>query len=116
MLGAWTADDSGAGDGAWVAITLAVVLSAIFLLSLLPKYGKRGRGAMDYFIAGAALVVLALWKFGDFSPAAATSLGILGDSWFSWLTIREAWRQPQTEALGPWIAGTSACALGVAAL
>ncbi len=116
ILGAWAAFSAGAGGGALVPATYAVVLSIIFLLSLVPKYGKPGGDRMDYVIAAVATGGILLWQVADLPIAAATTIAILSDMWFSWLTVRESWRQPETEAIGPWLAGSLACALGVAAL
>jgi hypothetical protein len=116
ILGAWSALAAGAGGGAWVAATYAVVLSIVFLISLFPKYGKPGGQKMDYVIAGVATAGIVFWQVANLSDSIAVIIAIVSDFWFSWLTIRESWRQPDTEALGPWVVGSFACALGVAAL
>lgn len=116
ILGAWAAFDAGAGSGALVVATYAVVLTIVFILSLFPKYGKHGAQRGDYVIAVLATAGIIFWQVANLSDTVATTIAIVSDFWFSWLTIRESWRQPETEAVGPWIAGSFACALGVAAL
>lgn len=116
VLGAWSAIVGGAGAGAWVAVTFAVTLSATFILSLVPKYGKPGGERGDWLVGIIAAIGIVLWQVADLPAWSAATLAVAADLWFAWLTLRESWRQPETEALGPWVAGTVACALGVVSL
>lgn len=116
ILGLWASLDGGAGIGLLVTTTLVAFIAVIFLLSLVPKYGKPGGEPSDKWVGLAAIVAIIVWRIVHFSPSIAATIAIVADASVLWLTMREAWRQPETEALWPWVAGAVAEALGVLTL
>jgi hypothetical protein len=116
ILGLWAAFDGGAGIGLLVAASTVVLVLITFLISLLPKYGKPGGEPSDKWVGIAAIVALIAWRIIHFSPNIAVTIAIVADASILWLTVREAWRQPETEALWPWVIGAVAELLGIVSL
>lgn len=116
ILGTWSALSAGAGAGAYVALVESAIVVAIFLVSLSPRYGKPGGRRFDYLISVLATMTIIVWQVVDFSPGIAVTIAIAADLWFTWLTVRECWFQPETEAVSSWIISVLSSALGVAAL
>jgi hypothetical protein len=112
ILGLWVSYDGGAKTGLLVTAVDVLIVLAIFLLSLWPGYGKPGGRKSDYiagFIAAAALV---LWAAVHFSPNIAAVIAITADAVFVWFTLRESWKQPETEAFLPWFLAAIGITLG----
>jgi hypothetical protein len=116
ILGLWASFDGGAGVGLLVAATGVVLVTITFLCSLIPKYGKPGGEPSDKWVGMAAIIAIIAWRVLHFSPSIAVTIAIIADASVLWLTVREAWRQPEAEALWPWIIGTIAEILGIISL
>jgi len=116
VLGLWASYDGGAKIGLLVAAVFAVLVAITFAFSLLPKYGKPGGERTDYFVGALAAAGIVAWRVIHFSPAIAATIAVFADAVFLWFTLRETWRQPETEALRPWVLGSVAEALGLIAL
>lgn len=115
-LGTWSAFDGGAGSGGYVVATESLIVFAVFLFSLLPGKGKPGGHRLDYIISIFAIITIIAWRIMHFSPAISLSLALISDSWFSWLTLRDCWKYPETESVSSWFIAIISTALGVAAL
>lgn len=116
ILGLWASHEGGAGIGLMVAASFVLLVTATFLISLLPKYGKPGGRKTDYLIGAIAITGLVAWQVLDFSPGIAVTIAIVADTLAMWPTLREAWLQPETEELRPWVIGAVAEIFGLAAL
>lgn len=116
VLGVGSAIEGGAKAGSYVALVYVVLEIIVFLLSLSKKYGKPGGESYDYILGAIAVVALIIWRVADLSPNFAATVAVLADGTVAWFTLRESWRQPQTESLIAWLVDVPAAALGVAAL
>src|SRR5437879_787263 len=97
ILGLWASYDSGAGIGLLVTATFVVLTAVTFLLSLLPHYGKPGGRPIDLWVGLVASIALVIWRMIHFSPVIAATIAVVADFSVLWLTLRESWRQPETE-------------------
>lgn len=104
VLGFGTADDGGAGPGAYAAAVDALAALATFTLSLAPRYGKPGLRRSDVVLVATALAAVVLWRFGPLSTGWAALLAVACDAVALWPTIREGWQRPELESRGSWSA------------
>jgi hypothetical protein len=116
VLGFGTAHSAGAGPGAYVAAVYVVGAAVTFLLSLSERYGKAGVSRRDEVLGVLAVGGIVMWRFGGLGNSAAAAVAVLCDAAALWPTVREAWRQPFTEALPAWVADAVAACCGVIAL
>ena len=104
---------AGAGPGAWVTLTVALITSIICVLSL--RYGEKDIRKVDYLFFAAAMLAYGLWLGIDeptLSMILLVSTGILGFV----PTIRKSWQQPHTETLATYLVNTLRHGLSAAAL
>lgn len=116
VLGLLSSVKGGAGIGIIVAASFVLGVTAIFCLSLFPKYGKPGGTKVEWIAGIIAAAALLLHPFLHYSPTVGTTIAIGADLVFLWPTLKAAWFQPETEALQPWVIGAVAETLGVVAL
>jgi hypothetical protein len=117
LLGFGTAHDGGAGPGAWAAGVDALACIVTFLLSLHPRLGKAGGNRHDLVMGAVAVAGVLLWRWGPLSDGGAALLAVSCESVALWPTLREAWRQPQTESFASWtvdVLGNGLCVSAVA--
>ena len=116
VLGFGTADDGGAGPGAYAAAVDALAAVAIFALSLAPRYGKPGLRRSDVILGVIALVAVALWRWGPLSTGWAAVLAATCDAVALWPTVREGWLRPELESRVSWgadVLGNGLCLAAV---
>jgi hypothetical protein len=116
FLGVWASLDGGAKIGLLVTALVELIVVTVFVLSLFKIYGKPGGRKSDYIAGTVAAVALISWRAAHFSPSIAVTIAILADAVFVWFTVREAWLQPDTEPLQPWIIAGVGAVLGFLAL
>lgn len=113
FLGVAGTFSAGAGLGVAVfAIDLAGGV-VVFALSLTRSYGKPGGHSYDIPLGAAAVVILILWQVSHWPPLVAVLSAALADALVSLLTLRDAWRAPQSESTAFWSLGSCAAWLGV---
>jgi hypothetical protein len=121
VLGFGTADDGGAGPGAYAAAVDALAAVATFALSLAPRYGKPGLRRSDVVLGVTALAAVVLWRWGPLSTGWAAVLAVSCDAVALWPTVREGWLRPELESRTSWTAdvlgnGLCLCAVGTASV
>lgn len=116
ILGFSAADAGGAGPAKLVIGFLLVTQIGVFLLSLSRRFGKPGGQRYDPLLGIAVITTLVVWKTLSLATWFAALVAVAADAVAAWPTLREAWRQPETEATWPWAAGTISMYLGVAAV
>ncbi len=116
LLGVVSSFQGGAGIGLIATLLFVALVVITFVLSLNPKYGKPGGTKLDFLMGLVAGVVLLTQITVRYSPAVGASVALVADLVFFWPTLREAWRQPELEALRPWAIGLAAEGLGLIAL
>lgn len=117
LLGFGTAHDGGAGPGAWAAGVDALACIVTFLLSLHPRLGKPGGRRTDLVLGVVAVAGVLLWRWGPLSDGGAALLAVSCESVALWPTLREGWRQPDTESFASWavdVVGNGLCVSAVA--
>ncbi len=117
VLGFGTADDGGAGPGAYAAAVDAIAAVATFTLSLAPRFGKPGLRRADVVLGGFALAAVVLWRWGPLSTGWAAVLAVACDAVALWPTLREGWLRPEFESRSSWCAdvlGNGLCLTAVA--
>jgi hypothetical protein len=112
ILGLWASLSGGGGIGLLVTATFVLTTTATFALSLFPKYGKPGGQPSDYVVGTVAAIAFIVWRVVHFSPDIAATIAVMADAAVLWLIVREAWIQPETETLWPWVGGAIAELLG----
>jgi hypothetical protein len=116
VLGFGTADDGGAGPGAYAAAIDALAAVATFALSLAPRYGKPGLRRSDVVLGAAALAAVVLWRSGQLSTGWTALLAVACDVVALWPTVREGWLRPQLESRTSWSADVLGNGLCLAAV
>jgi hypothetical protein len=116
ILGIISSLEGGAGIGLVATLPFVLLVIITFILSLNPKYGKPGGSKLDYVVGAIAGVVLLTQLIIQYSPVIGATVAVVADLVFLWPTLREAWRQPELEALRPWVIGAVAETLGIIAL
>jgi hypothetical protein len=116
LLGFFASESGGAGPALYVVGAFVAIMVVVFLLTLSPRYGKPGGEWYDPWLGVAAIVTLVVWRLLNLPAALAASVAVAADCFALWPTLRESWRQPETEATWPWVAGTLAFLLGVLAV
>ncbi|MFZ2985872.1 MAG: hypothetical protein WA083_04095 [Candidatus Moraniibacteriota bacterium] len=89
----------GAGVGAWVTLSVALICIFIFFLSL--KYGEKNITLLDIVFLLISLLALILWFFAKmpiWSMILLTAIEFFGFA----PTIRKSWNKPQEESLLTW--------------
>jgi hypothetical protein len=114
VLGAGSAIQGGAGPGAYITLVYLGLEVAILILSLV-KYGKPGKEPYDYPLTAVAIISILVWWLADLPAAFAATIAIFADSIGLWFTLRESWRQPETESLLAWAFDIPAAILAIAA-
>ena len=117
VLGFGTADDGGAGPGAYAAAVDAIAAVATFSLSLAPRFGKPGLRRTDVILGAIALAAVVLWRWGPLSNGWAALLAVACDAVALWPTVREGWLRPELESRSSWSAdvlGNGLCLMAVA--
>ena len=102
VLGFGTADDGGAGPGAYAAAVDALAAVATFTLSLVPRFGKPGLRRSDVVLGAIALAAVVLWRWGPLSTGWAAVLAVGCDAAALWPTVREGWLRPELESRTSW--------------
>lgn len=116
VLGFGTADDGGAGPGAYAAAVDALAAVATFALSLAPRYGKPGLRRSDVVLGAVALAAVVLWRWGPLSTGWAAVLAVTCDAVALWPTVREGWLRPELESRRSWgadVLGNGLCLAAV---
>lgn len=116
ILGVSATLEGGAGAGAYSAIAALVVQLLVFVISLNKKYGKPGREWYDFPLGAVAVIGILAWHFGNLSGAQAIIIAISADALVLWFTLRESWRDPESESFLAWASGSIAFFLGLLAL
>jgi len=116
VLGFGTADDGGAGPGAYAAAIDALAAVATFTLSLAPRYGKPGLRRSDVVLGATALGAVVLWRCGPLSTGWAAVLAVTCDAAALWPTVREGWLRPELESRASWSADVFGNGLCLAAV
>jgi hypothetical protein len=117
VLGISSSFDAGAGAGAYVATVYAAFTAVVFLLCLVPGFGKpNAERPSDWLLGMVSCATLLAWSLTPLPTAAAATVAVGADAAIAWPTIREAWRQPYCEAVGPWIVGMIGSSLALAAI
>lgn len=116
ILGASSAIEGGAGAGAYVSLVYVGLTVIVFLLSLVPRYGKPGGESYDWPLGLAAAGTIVAWQVFGLPVTIAAVVAVVADAIAAWPTLRESYRQPHTESLPVWTADAVAAALGVAAV
>ena len=119
ILGVGSAIEGGAGAGAYVPLFYLVLQVVVFGLSW--KYGKpgseqEGEERFDLLIGTVAVITVVIWRAVAMPTWLAAAIAIAADAAVLWLTLRESWRQPETESLTAWGLDMFAAALGASAL
>ncbi|MFZ2975302.1 MAG: hypothetical protein WA055_01560 [Candidatus Moraniibacteriota bacterium] len=89
----------GAGVGAWVTLSVSLICTFIFFLSL--KYGEKNITLLDIVFLLISLLALILWFFAKlpiWSMILLTAIEVFGFA----PTIRKSWNKPQEESLLTW--------------
>lgn len=115
LLGAVGTVQSGAGPGAYVPLEYLIVCTSVFLISLLPSFGKEGGRRYDVPLGSAAAAMLILWKLEDWPSTLAVSVAITSDACATWMTLRDGWVHPSGESPIAWCIGAAGAIIGVAA-
>lgn len=115
ILGVGASFQAGAHWGAFVTFFFLLETSLVFLISLIPKYGKSGGERYDYPLGALAIVAIIFWRVGHLSPNFAAIVAVVADACVLWFTVRESWHQPHTETITAWLVGAIAGAFGVVA-
>jgi len=116
-LGVSSALEAGAGPGAYAAIVYAAVTAFVFLVSLVPGFGKpNAERRSDWLLGLVSCATLLAWSVTTLPTAAAATVAVGAEAAIAWPTIREAWRQPRFEAAGPWLLGSVGCCMALAAV
>jgi hypothetical protein len=103
-------------DGGLVSVLASMVAlfysAVIFALSLRadPLHRSPMTHRSDWILFALALGVMALWALTR-SNALAIWLTVVGDFAGTVMIIGKVYREPNSEVVGPWVAGTAACGL-----
>jgi hypothetical protein len=89
----------GAGVGAWVTFSVALICIFIFLLSI--KYGEKNITLVDVVFLIISLLAIILWFFAKQPIWSMILLVAIEVSGFV-PTIRKSWNKPQKESLFTW--------------
>lgn len=95
----------------WVYFGCEIIVVA---LSLTKKYGKQGGEWYDYPLGALGILAILIWQLAHLPAAFAATAALLADSVAGWVTLRESWRQPQTESLPAWSLGVVDTSLALA--
>jgi len=109
----WVLCGRRGGSGAWITLSIAVVMFGIFLLGL--KWGEKDIRAMDIVFFVAALAAIPLWLVVAqplLSMMLLTAIDVLGFA----PTIRKSWSKPESETLSSYAINGARHALSVFAL
>ncbi|HZP55391.1 MAG TPA: hypothetical protein VFB03_01310 [Candidatus Saccharimonadales bacterium] len=117
VLGVSVSIKSGVGAGVYVSIVYLILQLIIALLSLTKKFGKwSGVTRVDYVLGALALLIILLWQLASLSDNKVAVLIIITDAIASWGTVREAWRQPQSESARAWSTSAIGAIIGIMAV
>jgi hypothetical protein len=115
LLGAVGTLQAGSGAGAYVPLEYLGVCACVFILSLLPRYGKQGGRAYDLPLGVGAAATLVAWKVANWPPSIAVGIAISADSCVTWMTLRDGWADPSSESLLAWWIGACGAIVGAGA-
>ena len=104
---------SGAGPGAWVTLSLVIIMTSVFVASL--KKGDRDIKKIDIVFLIVALLALPLWlivKQPILSIIILTTIDLIGFL----PTIRKSWNRPRSETLSFYLITTFRHSISVLAL
>jgi len=108
---------SQASAGAHWSIVMTIVktLGVVTVAVLALRYGSGGLSRSDMVALAAALCGLGLWLFMS-QPLMALLLVIAVDAIGSWMTLRQALRQPAFETPATWLLNSVSSLLGLLAV
>ena len=90
----------GATNSLWLAFIEGLGITIVFLLSL--KYGVGGAGKYDKFALIFTFIALFVWYLTK-NPAIALIISLLINAAGELLTIKKAYRAPESETLITWL-------------
>jgi hypothetical protein len=98
-----------------IVMTIAKTFGAITVAVLALRYGSGGLSRGDVVALAAALGGLGLWLFMS-QPLLALLLVIAVDAIGSWMTLRKALQQPDSETPATWLLNGASSLLGLLAV
>jgi uncharacterized membrane protein YidH (DUF202 family) len=98
-----------------IIMTIAKTLGAVTVAALALRYGSGGLSRSDVVALVSALCGLGLWLFMS-QPLIALLLVIAVDAIGSWMTLRKALRQPESETPATWLLNSVSSLLGLLAV